>query len=88
MILYCFIVVVVICILFLKNREKFAGALTQLYAKGPQDKYLTVGTEKYVPPEMKISEMYWNNPTRLAYPYGYYPFYIPFAYYSPFYYYL
>lgn len=26
-----------------KKPEQFAGALTQLYAKGPQDNYLTVG---------------------------------------------
>lgn len=68
-----------------KCKEKFAGALTQLYAKGPQDRYLTVGTEKYVPPELTFNEMYWNMPTRLAYPYGYYPFYYPFSIQLPYY---
>lgn len=34
--------------------EKFSGALVQLYAKGPQDLYLTGDVEKYIP------ELWWQ----------------------------
>jgi hypothetical protein len=50
------------------NKEKFVGALQQLYAKGPQDMYLTTNTGKYVYPH--FPHMIWNNPTRLK---NYYP---------------
>ena len=52
------------------------GALTQLYAKGPQDTYLSEDAYKYLyffhPP---LVEYIWNNPTRINnYPlYGMFP---------------
>jgi hypothetical protein len=62
-----------------KSTEHYSGAWTQLYAKGPEDNYLTVGTEQYAP---KYSTYYWkqypymwNVPNRTnLYP-GYYPYY-------------
>jgi hypothetical protein len=47
-----YIIVLIILVLFFifesREMEKISqGALTQLVAKGPQDSYLTVGTEKY-----------------------------------------
>lgn len=48
-------------------KENFGGgALTQLYAKGPQDTYLTVNSEKYIP------EYWWNQ-----YPFFYHAWNIP-----------
>jgi hypothetical protein len=83
------ITIIIIAILIYINKknenEKFSGALTQLYAKGPQDIYLTTDIEKYVPelwhryPNYMWSNgnyypLFWNMPTR----YGYYsPYYIP-----------
>ena len=49
----------------------FAGAMTQLYAKGPQDSYLTYDTDKYIPPYLYWNRWLWNAPTRLSYPYTY-----------------
>lgn len=42
------------------------------YAKGPQDDYLTVGTDRYVPPYFYGNNWLWNMPTRSYYPFGYY----------------
>lgn len=63
-----------------KNIDQFAGALTQLYSKGPEDRYLTVDTDKYVP-----EYQYWYNygfgypwgwmPWNMATRYNYYPLY-------------
>lgn len=45
-ILFIFVLFVV---LFYKTKETFTPAIfTQLYAKGPQDHYLTADTDKYV----------------------------------------
>ena len=60
-----FVILLILSIVILKkycntDREDF-GALTQLYAKGPQDVHLMVDVEKYVP------EYYW---------YRHYPYYI------------
>ena len=55
-------------------KEGFAGALIQLTAKGPQDSYLTVDTDRYVPEYWYPRREYvWNNATR--YPYGHYYYY-------------
>lgn len=61
------IIIIVLIVLFClyKKYESFGssdgGALIQLYAKGPQDVYLTGNVEKYVP------EYLYG-----LYPYGYY----------------
>jgi hypothetical protein len=68
------LIFIFIIILLSIEYENFAGALTQLYAKGPQDNYLTVDTEKYIPPYLNNPYWIWNQPTRLASPY-YYPLY-------------
>ena len=60
--------------LLYKGKDTFAGAMTQMYAKGPEDHYLTVGTDKYISPYFYNSGWVWNMPTRLSYPY-YYPLY-------------
>lgn len=78
------IFVIIIAIYKNKNDENFSGALTQLYAKGPQDTYLNVDIEKYVPelwhtyPNYMWSNgnyypLFWNIPTR----YGYGQYYLP-----------
>ena len=71
-VLFLFALLAITIIVFIRERETFAGAMTQLYAKGPQDSYLTVGTDKYIPPYLYGSRWLWNMPTRLASPY-YYP---------------
>lgn len=81
MVLVIILIIITISIIAYLNKNKidtFAGALTQLYAKGPEDNYLTVGTEKYVPP---FPFMFWNMPTRLQYPLYYIPYYPLFGYY-------
>ena len=59
----------------------FAGAITQLQAKGLQDLHLTVNNEKYLHdygymryPYLRypLSRHYWNIPTRYRRPYYYY----------------
>ena len=56
-----------------KNIEGFStGALIQLMAKGPQDRYLSADAEKYIYYPFH-GEFLWNNSTRLK---GlYYPYY-------------
>lgn len=74
-------IIIILVYLFRDRIDTFsAGTLTQLYAKGPQDLYLTGGdTYKYIPPYFTGFEWIWNNPTRLSsayYPlYGIYPYY-------------
>ena len=70
--LYGLIIFILIIIIY-KLYQKYytvegygGGALTQLYAKGPQDTYLTFDTEKYIP------EYWWNYP-----PFHYYKWNIP-----------
>lgn len=74
MFLFCGIILILLLVIICWriNKENFAGALTQLYAKGPQDLYLTGNVEKYIPPFLVDNGFMWNQPTRLAYPY-YYP---------------
>jgi hypothetical protein len=69
-----FLIVMVLLIRWLfYSDEGFYGAITQLRAKGPQDLYLTVDTEKYVYPRRyyryPYDEYIWNNPTRYRQPY-------------------
>lgn len=50
------------------NTEHMDGALVQLFAKGPQDVYMTTDTEKYIP-EYNIPYYEYDSPW-----YGYTPF--------------
>ena len=81
---------IIVLILFqTQNYEHMGtGALIQLYAKGPQDAYLTTDTEKYYNPfyypyaypyAYQYTNLYtnpynwiWNMSTRTTYPYYYY----------------
>ena len=75
-------IAIFVFLFFYINAEKFsAGALTQMYAKGPQDHYLTTETDQYIPPYYFAPNWMWNMPTRLYLPYGMYPYYAR-AYYS------
>jgi hypothetical protein len=78
--LAAFFLLIIIC--NTKTIENYGeGALTQLYTKGPQDTYLTVNTEKYIPEYWwgyyPFHYYKWNVPTRYGgyyYPlYGIYP---------------
>lgn len=58
----------IIYFLYLKKNEKYTGALMQLYAKGPQDYYLT-GDRYYrsypsYPYYSRLNRFLWNQPTR------------------------
>lgn len=78
------IILIILIILLLKKNNKSLenfggyGALTQLYAKGPQDTYLTNNDYVYYPPPY-MPHFIWNNPTRLYYRpyplYGTFPIY-------------
>jgi len=87
-IVYLIILFIIILVYFYRNKiDTFStGALTQLYAKGPQDLYLTGNIGQYIPPYLNNFDWTWNNPTRLNsayYPlYGIYPYYFR---YLPFY---
>lgn len=65
------------------------GALTQLYAKGPQDLYLTNDAKKYIYNDYYRSYPYvesvWNNPTKIGYGYGYNNYYDLNRYYNRYY---
>lgn len=66
----------ILIIFFDKTKSSFfsienfgGGALTQLYAKGPQDLYLTTNAEKYIPEYLggyynPYNYFRWNVPTR------------------------
>lgn len=71
----CFIILISIAIIFLSDKEPFAGAMVQMYAKNPEDTYLTSNIEQYIPPYFNNTNWYWNAPTRIQdYPlYGIYP---------------
>jgi len=79
------ILIIVLTILF-SNSEHFMGnaVFTQLYAKGPMDRYLTTDIDGTVPQSLDMyPEFLWNNNTR--YPlfpnYWYYHRYFdPYAY--------
>lgn len=57
-----------------KEHYSGTGALTQLYAKGPQDLYLTDDAKKYIYYDYHYPyvESVWNNSTRKV---PYYPYY-------------
>jgi hypothetical protein len=63
------LLVLILVVLYLINkRENYAGALTQLYAKGPQDYYLTGYPTYYNPYYYRYPYYYpyvWNMPTRI-----------------------
>ncbi len=59
-------IVIIIYILFNKKQEHQSGALLQLYAKGPQDDYLSY-PNYYLPPYYGYgynNHFMWNMPTR------------------------
>ena len=91
LIILAFILIVAISVIYhnfsqCNADEGFAGAMIQLTAKGPQDSYLTVGTDQYVPEYYyPYGEALWNNPTRIYNYQYYYPYYYPSGY--PSYYY-
>ena len=68
-IIFCVIIIAVILLTLYKKNETFAGAMTQMYAKGPEDHYLTTNTDQYIPPFLYYNNWTWNMPTRLQYPY-------------------
>lgn len=74
LILALLILLVFLCI----RKENFSGALTQLFAKGPQDTYM-IGNDAYryyfYP---WYPQFIWNNPTRFTYYYN--PYYRRFPY--------
>jgi hypothetical protein len=80
LIIILLIVVYVIYYNCFYETEKYgSGALLQLVAKGPQDSYLTVGTDRYVPEfYFPYGEFAWNNPTRLNNYLYYPPYYLPY----------
>jgi len=83
------LVIVLVYFVFNNKQESFSqlGALQQLYAKGPQDFYLTTDNEKYMLPvyyggwgwRSPYRYGVWNQPTRLSKYYdpifGFYPYY-------------
>jgi hypothetical protein len=77
-IMFVLIIILILYLLYDKN-ENYGGALTQLYAKGPQDIYLTGNDYIYYPYNpiyplygydgygIRRSPFIWNEPTRLKY---------------------
>lgn len=76
-----FIVIALLALLLISTRKKEKynqGALIQLFAKGPQDTYLTGDAWKYIPwyygsyPYYSYGRYWpWNIPTRTRYGYWY-----------------
>jgi len=55
----------VIIIIINSNVERYSeGAMTQMYAKGPEDVYLTVGTDRNMMPLTWEFPNIWNIPNR------------------------
>lgn len=88
------IIAILVCVMIYNtynekpNNPEPMGALTQLYAKGPQDTYLTSDIEHYIPAYGYGYGVYpryiwgngiypsiWNNPTRYNNGYPYYGIY-------------
>ena len=70
LVIYIIIILIVIYLLFNKKQENQSGALLQLYAKGPQDYYLTDDTFPYYYPIYNpyyypyyVYPSIWNQPT-------------------------
>jgi len=80
-VIFLIVTVVIYFLIQDMNPDTFSamGALTQLYAKGPQDMYLTPDIYNYNYGYLPYRHMMWNMPTRLNNYYyprnGYYPFY-------------
>ena len=76
------ILLIIIIVFTKKNIEGFStGAIIQLRAKGPQDRYLSADAEKYIYSPFQ-GEFLWNNSTRLkGLYYPYYTYYPTFDYY-------
>ncbi len=65
---YIILIVIIGYLLFNKKQENQSGALLQLYAKGPQDDYLTY-PNIYFPPYYGYgynNHFMWNMPTRFT----------------------
>jgi hypothetical protein len=62
--LYILLVGLIVIIIVYRYRYELYGdgALIQLYAKGPEDMYLTGDAYKYIPPV--FYNYYWNYPYR------------------------
>lgn len=69
-ILVLVLIIVYIINTHIKTDTFSSGALTQLYAKGIEDQYLTTGTDKYIPPYF-YNNWFFNAPVRVNYPYNY-----------------
>lgn len=75
------IIITITFFIFMVRKEKYSqGALVQLYAKGPQDAYLTGDAWKYIPPwyydfGWRTGFPVWNMPTRGPYNGYFYPYY-------------
>ena len=70
LIIYIILIVFIGYLIFSKKQENQSGALLQLYAKGPQDDYLTY-PNYYLPPYYGYGYGYnnhflWNMPTRFT----------------------
>ena len=70
--IYIILIIIIIYLLFNKKHEHQSGAILQLYAKGPQDDYLTY-PNYYLSPYYGInsinninSPFVWNMPTRFT----------------------
>ena len=72
-----FILLIILFVVFYlsKHNEHYAGALIQLYSKGPQDSYLTNNDHNYYYPYNPVYPLsgyggyyrpryFWNEPTR------------------------
>jgi len=66
-----FIIIILFLILLYVNKENFSGALLQLYAKGPQDYYLTGDTFPHYYP--MYNPYYYPMYNPYYYPYYIYP---------------
>jgi hypothetical protein len=84
--LFIFLVILILFYVYSPIIEGYnMGALTQLFAKGPQDSYLTETNGYYYPYMPYPRQMIWNNPTRLQYGYPFglqyrYPFGLQYGY--------
>ena len=65
------VLVLIVFLLYKKHNEKYTGAFLQLYAKGPQDLYLTGAPfhrvpyhYPYYPYYSRFNRFLWNQPTR------------------------
>lgn len=64
--IFIIIIIIILIIMFFSSINNFSGALTQLHARGPEDQYLMVNSEKYYMPYF-WREYKWNNPVNVYY---------------------